>query len=340
MKFGAFLHGNGDIDPFSLDVDFGFTDLGLNIAVVVIKSRDFLQVPFQDVPAHFAGAGDPGDGGKKSPLLGFHHLPEFFGAKGLVALEFNLLDGHFAAFIDVEHQVDFVFPRRHQVIGDLGLVIPFFPVGLLDFIDIFLDGAFRGHGERFEVHDLEDFILLQFIVAFHHDLADGGFFLHQYGQDSPFRGFADIHADVGEIAHLIDGFQILPQVGRRQDFPFPGLHHSQDGILLDAAVALDHDMGHPFFAQDLQAQFLGHLTTEAGEGVEPRPLEFQRRGPFAAAEVQDVAFQGEEVSHLEQGAPDDHIGSQFPADCLGLGFIHGAGQLGEFLLQVFLGNRA
>ena len=127
MKFGAFLHGNGDIDPLPLDVDFGFTDLGLDIAMVVIKSRDFLQVPFQDVPVQLAGAGDPGDGGKKSPLLGFHHLPEFFGAEGLVALEFNLLDGHFAAFIDMEHQVDFVFPRRHQFIGDLGLVITLFP---------------------------------------------------------------------------------------------------------------------------------------------------------------------------------------------------------------------
>ena len=52
-----------------------------------------------------------------------------------------------------------------------------------------------------------------------------------------------------------------------------------------------------------------------------------------------MAFQGEEVSHLEQGPPDDHIGSQFPADCLGLGVIHGARQLGEFLMQVFLGNR-
>ena len=73
--------------------------------------------------------------------------------------------------------------------------------------------------------------------------------------------------------------------------------------------------------------------------MESRPLEFQGGGPFPAAEIQDVAFQGEEVSHLEQGAPDDHIGSQFAADCLGLGVIHGFRQLGEFLVQVFLGNR-
>ena len=52
-----------------------------------------------------------------------------------------------------------------------------------------------------------------------------------------------------------------------------------------------------------------------------------------------MAFQGEEVSHLEQGAPDDHIGSQFAADCLSLGIIHGFRQPGEFLVQVFLGNR-
>ena len=264
MIFGAFLHGNGDINPIPLDVDFGFPDLGLDIAMVVIKGRDFFQVPFQDVPVQLARPGDPGDGGKKPSLLGFHHLPEFFGAEGLVALEVNLLDGHFAAFIDMEHQVDFVFARRHQIIGDLDLIITFFPICLLDFIDIFLDGAFRGHGEGFEVHDLQDFVLFQFTVAFHHDLADGGFFLHQDGQDAPFRGVAGIQPDVGEIAHLIDGFQVLPQVGRRQDFPFPGLHHSQDGILFDAAVALDHDMGNPFFAQNLQAQFLGHLTTEAG----------------------------------------------------------------------------
>ena len=73
--------------------------------------------------------------------------------------------------------------------------------------------------------------------------------------------------------------------------------------------------------------------------MESRPLEFQSGGPFPAAEIQDVAFQGEEVSHLEQGAPDDHIGSQFPADGLSLGVIQGSRQLGEFLMQVFLGNR-
>ena len=52
-----------------------------------------------------------------------------------------------------------------------------------------------------------------------------------------------------------------------------------------------------------------------------------------------MAFQGEEVSHLEQGAPDDHVGAQFAADGLSLGLIQGARQLGEFLVQVFLGNR-
>ena len=52
-----------------------------------------------------------------------------------------------------------------------------------------------------------------------------------------------------------------------------------------------------------------------------------------------LAFQGEEVSHLEQGAPDDHVGAQFAADGLSLGLVQGFRQLGEFLVQVFLGNQ-
>src|SRR5208337_1405222 len=162
--------------------------------------------------------------------------------------------------------------------------------------------------ERFDLHDLRDLVPFHLVVAFNDDLFNGWFLFHQDREDLALRGIADIQLHVGEVAHLIDGLQILPEAGGIGYLPLPGLHHSQDGVFFDAAVALDIEVGDPHLAKDFEAQFLSHLTAEAGEGLESGSLELQSGRGCPAAQIQELAFQGEGLAYLHQGAVNDHVG--------------------------------
>ena len=127
---------------------------------------------------------------------------------------------------------------------------------------------------------------------------------------------------------------------RRRDrvdgFPFPGLHDPDDGVRVDAAVALDGDLAEALCAHAPQARFPGHLAGQSGEGGHPGPLLLQNHRGLFAAHVNDAGLQGQGFPHQDHLPGDHRVGPLAPADFLGAVVVQGFLEGRDFLVHVLI----
>jgi hypothetical protein len=152
-----------------------------------------------------------------------HVLAQLVVGERLVADEGDLADDGLGGLADDDDDVDLagLVLDGLEAVGHLGEEEALLDVGLLDLLDVGLDGAEVEDAVELEVEDLVDVVELDLAVALDDDLADRGALLDDVGRGRRRSSALDLDADVLELAHRPQAADVGGEVAAETVAPLP-----------------------------------------------------------------------------------------------------------------------
>ena len=146
LELSAFRYGDLQIDPLLVMGDLRLADLGVDEAVIQVKSVQLSDVLLQLILLQNARIGEEM---KNAPLRGLHDVAERFIAESPVTLKIDFLHVGLVVFHDVEKDQNLLVALFFQNGRNLRIVITLGMIKIPDFLDVRID--------FFRIHDLTGF---------------------------------------------------------------------------------------------------------------------------------------------------------------------------------------
>jgi len=177
------------------------------------------------------------------------------------------------------------FARPFGRIADLCVVEALAVIEDLDFFHVRLE-LFGVQGlTGTDAHDAFDVVPLHGLVALNADLRNHRLLGNDKDNHLPFRDVRDLRGDVIEIAHFINGLDVVGKVRVGKDVSCLAPEDLLDGAGLDLAVSLEFDADDPFFGGDPGQDLRPELGQDRAQIFPPSALDEDSRQGFPLAKI-------------------------------------------------------
>src|SRR5262249_26686102 len=208
--FSLACNGDRNDDPpcLTVNLNHGFTDLHIDITVILIHIFDELQIDTEGLRLiEGRGATDHGE----RILFKLDFLAQLVIRKRSIARKANAANMNFRPFCDAQMDVNLVVGDLGHLRTDMGKIIAFFSVILLQGRHGIIELIPCKGGALFEQQALADFVFVNKAVAAERHIADCRLFDHCKNETYTVRDLLGGHLDVIERPQGIEPFDILAE---------------------------------------------------------------------------------------------------------------------------------